>query len=192
MSDADCGDRALVHSLAFRTFSATIINSPPGKPRLTAATLAYLLSVGLVGAITIICFGVAAFSFDTTDGGVLKSSGLHDRSVAASSTRSDAFSARRDAAAVLPSRRLPYPIEALPASPMQSAVADTRSPEASTVRAPSEPWSIVNEGSATKRTALGRTVPMTSITAEQRDQLFHEFEHYHTEFGSVQSSPNHQ
>ena len=191
MSDADCGDRALVHSLAFRTSSATIINSQSSKPRLTAAPLAYLLSVGLVGAATIICFGVASFSFDNTDGDVMKSSGLRDRSVAASLTPSDAFSAPHDAAIVLPSTRLPYPTEALPASPMQSAVTDKRSPEVSRVRVASEPWSIFNERSAAKNTALGQTVPMTSITAEQRDQLFREFEQYHTELGSAQSSPNH-
>jgi hypothetical protein len=125
------------------------------EPRLTLSALIYFVSVALVAAAVTVSFGIASFSFLDSTRKMPRGFGIGDRHAELKPVLSDVVASTPEEAVLVPA-----------AAKEPSTVVEA------TLR------SSAPEGLAAVRTG---TTPPPPIAAEQRDQVFREFEMYNSQ-----------
>jgi len=154
------------------------------EPRLTLSALIYVVSLALVAAATIVSFGIAAFSFLDTSKEMPGGSGIRDRGAKLKPVLSGVVPYTHGNAAPIPAEtKLPSPAPeaTLRASPPYGLAAYDMQPPAVSGPGSELPPLGASDASATQDASRTGTTPTLPIPAEQRDQVFREFEMYNSQ-----------
>jgi hypothetical protein len=143
------------------------------EQRLTLSALIYVVSLALVAATTIVSFGFASFSLLYTAKEVPGGSGIRDR-------RAELKPALSGVVPYARGNEAPVPAETKSPNPAAEATLRSSPPEGLAAYDVQPPLGA-SEVSATEDVSRIGTAPTLPIPAEQREQVFREFEMYNSQ-----------